>query len=118
MQAHKWPPRPNVLEKKFNTHYTGKPVSFQSVSAWLGGRSMPKNDKLRALADLLGVEMHVLCFGGGPQPLKVREKPAAWLATLNESDRAAVEALLALPAQRRKLVNELIKTLMPDGRSQ
>lgn len=116
MQAMQWPARPTVLEKKFNTRYTGQSVSFQTVSAWLGGRSIPQQDKLRVLADLLGMEPHHLRFGEQTSP-KPRKKQTVWPDTLSDRDRTAIDALLALPAHRRKLIYDLIKTLATDSHS-
>ncbi|MGH8460722.1 MAG: transcriptional regulator [Stenotrophobium sp.] len=116
MQAMQWSARPTVLEKKFNTRYTGQSVSFQTVSAWLGGRSIPQQDKLRVLADLLGMEPHHLRFGD-QMTSKARKKQTVWPDTLNDRDRAAIDSLLALPAHRRKLIYDLIMTLAADNHS-
>ena len=109
MRAQQLAPKAAVLERLFNTHYNGRPVSIQSVAAWLGGRSMPKADKLRVLADVLGVEPQYLQFGG-TIGARIGETPATW-PSITAPDRAIVDALLALPPARRKLVGELIRAL-------
>ena len=45
--------RPGVLLNLFNTHYWGQSVSFQAVSRWLRGESIPAQDKLITLAEVL-----------------------------------------------------------------
>lgn len=102
-------PRPSVLFKLFNSRYRGESVSFQSVSRWLGGRSIPEQDKLRLIGGLLGVEPHVLRFG--PTGAKVGEPRPAWPAGLRAHDREAIEAYLALSAPHRRLVRDLIGAL-------
>lgn len=102
-------PRPSVLFKLFNSRYRGKSVSFQTASRWLHGRSIPTQDKLRLLAKLLGLEPHTLQFGA-PAP-GVAESPAAWHTGLKPQDHEMVEAYLALPASRRKLVRDLVTAL-------
>ncbi len=102
-------PRPSVLFKLFNSRYRGESVSFQSVSRWLNGRSIPEQDKLKVLARELGIEPHALRFG--LVAAEIAEPQAPWLAGLKPHDREAVDAYLALPAPRRKLVRELIAAL-------
>ena len=63
MRALGYEPRPSVLFRLFNAKYRGRSVSFQTISRWLGGVSMPEQDKLQVLAALLGIEPQVLRFG-------------------------------------------------------
>ncbi|WP_300621700.1 hypothetical protein [Dokdonella sp.] len=98
-----------MLFKLFNSRYHGESVSFQTVSRWLGGRSIPEQDKLRILSGLLGIEPHILRFGQtGP---KVGEPRPAWHNGLRPHDREAVEAYLALSSPHRRLVRDLIAAL-------
>jgi transcriptional regulator with XRE-family HTH domain len=101
--------RPSVLAREFNLRFRGEPVSFQSASRWLHGRSIPTQDKLRLLAKLLGLEPHVLRFGTTTSA--IAESPAAWHAGLKSQDHEMIEAYLALPASRRKLVRDLVTAL-------
>ena len=54
---------PAVLERRFNSRYGGTAVTAQAISGWLNGKSMPKQDKLRVLAAIVGMEPHELLFG-------------------------------------------------------
>ncbi len=54
-----------ALMKRFNSRYGGASVTSQAVSGWLLGKSMPRQDKLRALADLLDVDLVYLQTGEG-----------------------------------------------------
>jgi transcriptional regulator with XRE-family HTH domain len=109
MRGAGYDPRPSVLAREFNLNYRGEPVTFQSVSRWLNGHSIPEQDKLQALARLLAVEPHTLRYGGSPS--KVAEPRPAWLTNLKPLDREVVESYLALSAQHRRLVRELIAAL-------
>jgi hypothetical protein len=100
---------PASLEKKFNSRYGGTPVTQQAVSHWLLGKSMPRQDKIRVLAAMVGIDPHVLQYGGKP---RVGEGRPAW-ETLSAPDRAMLDAFLSLPALRRKLVRELVAALLP-----
>jgi len=97
----------SVLEKRFNSRYDGAPVTAQAISGWLSGRYLPKQDKIRVLAAIVGIDPHVLQYGG---KARIGEGASAWEG-LGASDRAMVDAFLSLPAPQRKLVRELIATL-------
>lgn len=100
-------PRPGVLHKLFNSRYRGVSVTFQSVSRWLGGRSIPEQDKIRVLAAIVGMDPHVLQYGGKPG---VGEARVAWDA-MSAQERAMVDMFLGLPSPQRKLVRELVAAL-------
>jgi hypothetical protein len=97
----------SVLEKRFNQRYEGTPVSEQAIGQWLNGRVMPKQDKIRVLGALVGVDPHVLQYGGKP---RVGEGRLAW-DTLSAHDKAMFDAFLALAPAQRKLVRELVAML-------
>ncbi|MCL7713086.1 hypothetical protein [Stenotrophomonas mori] len=107
MMAAGYEPRPAVLFRLFNARYSGRSVSFQSASRWLGGRSIPEQDKLRVLAELFGVEPQGLRYG---DTRRMAEARAEWHA-VGTRERAVIDAFLALPARKRELVGELVKAL-------
>ena len=111
MVAAGYEPRPSVLEAHFNSRYWGRSVTYQAVRRWLIGLSIPEQEKLQVLADWLGVEPHVLRFGHAAGRLRISEPRAIWAAAAHPADRKAVDAFLALPAARRKVVRELIAIL-------
>jgi len=97
-----------VVEKRFNSRYEGAAVTAQAISGWLNGKSIPKQDKLRVLASLVGMEPHELQFGGG-RP-RIGDVGAEWQA-LGAQDRLMMDAYLSLPVTQRKLVRELVTVL-------
>ncbi|QHS10179.1 transcriptional regulator [Sinimarinibacterium sp. NLF-5-8] len=109
MRAQRLAPRAAVLEKLFNTHYYGQPVSIQSVAAWLGGRSIPKQDKLKVLAEVLGVEPQQLQYGSAD----LSHAPAVRSESrhLSAQDQQMIETLLTLPAAQRKVLRSLVAWL-------
>ena len=98
----------SVLEKRFNSRYGGAPVTAQAVSQWLNGKVSPRQDKIRALAAIVGVDPHVLQFGG---KARIGEAKAEWADSLAPQDRAMVDAFVHLPATQRRLVRELVAAL-------
>lgn len=105
-------PSAAVLEKRFNSRYGGTPVTAQAISQWLNGRVMPRQDKIRVLASIVGLDMHVLQNGG---PSKTGEARQDWAAGLAAQDRVMVDGYLTLPAAQRKLVRELVAALTGQG---
>lgn len=51
------------IAREFNLRYHGDPVTTQAVRKWLSGRSLPSQDKIRALAGWLDVSAQWLRFG-------------------------------------------------------
>lgn len=117
MLAAGYPDRPAVLEREFNSRYWGRSVTFQAVSRWLRGQSIPAQDKLQVLAEWLGVEPQALRFG--EQAAKqVREHRGLWEDSTHYKERATFEAYLALPLPQRKIVREVIMTFAKVARSE
>lgn len=100
------------IAREFNLRYQGTPVTPQAVRKWLEGRSLPSQDKVRALALWLDVLPQWLRFGEpegrpGRQLTPLRQDMAAyrvdhaWLSrrfdALSEPHkRMVVELLIAL----------------------
>jgi len=118
MRAAGLEPRPAVLLNVFNTNYWGRSVTFQAVSRWLRGESIPAQDKLIVLAGVLKVEPDVLRFGGAVRK-SVREHQQRWAEGVGYLERETFDAFLQLPAPQRKLIREVILTFrqvhQPDG---
>ncbi|MDD2712958.1 MAG: helix-turn-helix domain-containing protein [Simplicispira sp.] len=102
-------PRPAVLLNLFNTHYWGRSVTFQAVSRWLRGESIPAQDKLITLAEVLKIEPEVLRFGVVARN-SVQEHRQRWDEGIGYLERETFDAFLQLPAPQRKLIREVILT--------
>lgn len=101
--------RPGVLLNLFNTHYWGRSVSFQAVSRWLRGESIPAQDKLITLAEVLKIEPEVLRFGEEVRK-SVQTHRQRWDEGVGYLERETFDAFLQLPAPQRKLIREVILT--------
>ena len=101
--------RPGVLLNLFNTHYWGQSVSFQAGSRWLRGESIPAQDKLITLAEVLKIEPEVLRFGEKVRK-SVQVKRQRWEEGVGYLERETFDAFLQLPAPQRKLIREVILT--------
>lgn len=107
MRAAGLEPRPAVLLNLFNANYWGRSVTFQAVSRWLRGESIPGQDKLIVLAEVLKVEPEVLRFGEAVRQ-KVQTQRQRWDEGVGYLERETFDAFLQLPAPQRKLIREVI----------
>ncbi|MBI5438632.1 MAG: hypothetical protein HY936_06745 [Nitrosomonadales bacterium] len=69
---------PTQIARTFNQHFSGQPVSAQTVRKWLLSEAMPTQPKLLALAAWLGVSAQWLRYGSGAkmestEPLSVQQ---------------------------------------------
>lgn len=97
-----------VLEVKFNSRYGGTPVTAQAISGWLNGRYLPKQDKLRVLAQLVGIDPHELRFGGGEKRLRGSDEQKR---NISATDQRTIDTFLALPPKLRELAREMIAVM-------
>jgi len=102
-------PRPAVLLNLFNTNYWGRSVTFQAVSRWLKGESIPAQDKLLVLASALNVEPEVLRFGNAVRE-SIQQRERRWDEGVGYLERETFDAFLQLPAAQRKIIREVILT--------
>lgn len=56
---------PTQIARIFNQHFSGQPVSAQTVRKWLLAEAVPTQPKLLALAAWLGVSAQWLRYGSG-----------------------------------------------------
>ncbi|HZP68126.1 MAG TPA: helix-turn-helix transcriptional regulator [Rudaea sp.] len=96
---------PTAIEKLLSQH-TAFTVTSQAISAWLSGKHLPKQDAIRALARLFGIEPHELQYGSR-KASGVREPQPPWPV----EDRFAIESFASLPDDYRRLVRDVIATL-------
>jgi hypothetical protein len=62
------PDSPTQLAREFNLRYAGNQVTVDAARQWLVGDAIPAQEKLRALANWLGVSAQWLRFGGDGPP--------------------------------------------------
>ena len=109
---------PTEIAREFNLRYHGTPVTPQAVRKWLESKSLPSQDKLRALAFWLEVAPAWLRFGepdvksarvqtGVRQDAAAYRVDRAWLARKFEAlsephQRMTVELVVALLRLERK----------------
>ncbi len=97
---------PAALARAFNRRYPGNPVSDYAARKWLLGEAIPSQDKLRVLAQWLGVANEWLRFGEGAKPGKhvVRDESLV-------PDYELMRAIAMLSEDHQTVVRELVAAL-------
>jgi hypothetical protein len=105
------PLSPTFLANAFNLCYWGDGITAHAARNWLNGISLPKADKLRALALMLQVNPQDLLFGPShpPMAMGVEEHTGASILTL--ADATMLERYHALPHDHRRIVREIVAAL-------
>ena len=109
MEKAGYKPEAAVLEREFNQHYYGKGVTLHGVNKWLKGQSLPRHDKVMAIAKWLRIPPEELTFGLEIKR-QIKEERARWDDGIGYQEREIIEAFLALPVPQRKIVREVIQT--------
>jgi len=104
------PPKPAVIEREFNQHYWGKPITLHAARLWLRGETLPTHDRLLCLAEWLGVEPAVLRYGE-EVPTAVRKHRKTWDEGIGYQERGIFDLFLKLPVPQRKVAREVIVAL-------
>ena len=106
--AHHAPDSPTGLSRDFNARFAGRPVTVHAARKWLVGESIPTQDKMRTLADWLGVPVDWLRYGGGEHdPDNVADNPR-----FQSDDLKLVSDLQLLNPQDRQIVREFVRILV------
>jgi len=108
-------PRAAVLERGFNQHFYGKPMTLHGVARWLKGEVLPPYNKVAALAKWLDVSAETLY--GAPAPHAVQEPRAKFGPEIGYQDRELFEAFLSLPPQDRRAIREIILKFVKANRA-
>lgn len=58
------PDSPTQLAREFNVRFAGRPITVHAARKWLVGEAIPTQEKLRTLAQWLGVTAEWLRYGG------------------------------------------------------
>lgn len=106
---------PTWLAREFNENYAGKRVSQQTVRKWLNGESIPTHDKIKTLAQWLGVSPHELHYGEEGGAGHAAQQPAApYRSAL--PDLELIRRYRKLNVRQQQAVAEIITALAAKDR--
>lgn len=107
---------PTALAREFNQRYAGRKISIYAARKWLMGEAIPAQEKLRVLADWLGVSPEWLRFGQS-QSYR-RDASVAPMALGEPSDVEMLLSKLArLSPENRALIMALVDKLLGGAKS-
>lgn len=101
------PESPTTLAREFNARFSGSPITVHAARKWLVGEAIPTQEKVRALAQWLGVTPEWLRFGTG-EGAAPTQAPDPFDA---ESARM-VSDMKHLDAKDQRLAREFIRMLV------
>ena len=97
---------PSRVAREFNRRYPGRPVTLHAARKWLQGEALPAQDKVRVLAQWLGVSAEWLRFGDGGKPA-----PGVCEPGVTGVDFDLAREVAALSRAHQGVVRALVKAL-------
>ena len=103
------PDSPTQLAREFNIRFEGRPITVHAARKWLVGEAIPTQEKLRTLAQWLGVPAEWLRFGGADNHAP---DTAATPARFESADVKLINDLQRLDQHHQTLAREFIRMLV------
>lgn len=108
--AHYSPDSPTRLAREFNIRFDGRPITVHAARKWLVGEAIPTQEKLRMIAQWLGVPAEWLRFGGPEQAQGQGEAGA--VSRFESADVKLIADLQRLDEHHRQIAREFIRMLV------
>jgi transcriptional regulator with XRE-family HTH domain len=103
------PDSPTQLAREFNVRFSGRPITVHAARKWLVGEAIPTQEKLRTLAQWLGITAEWLRFGGDePQNPANAEQGLRF----DTDDIKLIADLQRLDEEYRMVAREIIRMLV------
>ncbi|WP_210411854.1 hypothetical protein [Noviherbaspirillum sp. UKPF54] len=102
------PESPTQLAREFNIRFEGRPITVHAARKWLVGEAIPTQEKLRTLAQWLGVPAEWLRFGGESHAPDGTDSTARF----ESADVKLMADLQRLDAHHQALAREFIRMLV------
>lgn len=110
--AHYSPDSPTRLAREFNIRFEGRPITVHAARKWLVGEAIPTQEKLRMIAQWLGVPAEWLRFGGPEQAPEGGGDGGGANARFESADVKLIADLQRLDEHHRQLAREFIRMLV------
>ena len=109
--AHYSPDSPTRLAREFNISFEGRPITVHAARKWLVGEAIPTQEKLRMIAQWLGVPADWLRFGGAEHAAAGTDANGG-SARFESADVKLIADLQRLDEHHRQLAREFIRMLV------
>ncbi len=111
------PDSPTQLAREFNIRFAGRPITVHAARKWLVGEAIPTQEKLRTLAQWLGVPAEWLRFGGSTQEQLGVGGENADGPRFDSADLKLIADLQRLDDQYKTIAREIIRMLVRMNRT-
>lgn len=105
------PDSPTRLAREFNLRFEGRAVTVHAARKWLVGEAIPTQEKLRVIANWLGVPAEWLRFGDAYNALP-KEELAGPESRYESADLKLMAHLQRLDEHHRQIAHEFIRLLV------
>ena len=102
---------PTVLANLFNLRFDGKAVAIITVRNWILGKSLPTQDKLVVLAELLDTSAVQLRYGRHSEKTLTLMNADGSESELSVSQKQLVRKYISLSKAQQRLVSDLVDEL-------
>ena len=99
---------PTVLGNLFNSVFDGRAVTPHTARNWMLGKSMPTQEKLVVLAELLDTSAEQLRYGRYSEKTLMISNVDGSETELTASQQQLVRKYIMLSASQQRLVNDLV----------
>ena len=99
---------PTVLGNLFNSVFDGRAVTAHTARNWMLGKSMPTQEKLVVLAELLDTSAEQLRYGRHSEKTLMICNADGSETELTGSQQQLVRKYIKLSASQQRLVNDLV----------
>jgi transcriptional regulator with XRE-family HTH domain len=103
------PDSPTQLAREFNIRFSGRPITVHAARKWLVGEAIPTQEKLRTLAQWLGVPAEWLRFGGEQSANGTTVDPTS---RFESADVKLIADLQRLDEHNQSIAREIIRMLV------
>ncbi len=103
------PDSPTQLAREFNIRFEGRPITVHAARKWLVGEAIPTQEKLRTLAQWLGVPAEWLRFGGEGDG---QTQGSGALSRFESADVKLIADLQRLDEHHQAIAREFIRMLV------
>lgn len=90
-------------------------VSGQAVRKWIQAESMPSNNRVKLIADILDVRSSWLMYGEEPMrdgpKVQVSEPNKSYMIEISKQEQNIIQGLRELPKSTRDAISNLITSL-------
>ncbi len=104
---------PTLMAREFNVRFAGHAITVHAARKWLVGEAIPTQEKLRTIAQWLGVGAEWLRFGGiDAGDAAVPGSAGDLHSRFNSADIKLIADLQRLDEHNRQLAREIIRMLV------